>query len=189
MTEATPVITPEMTMEQIEQALPSARRALFQRYHVGGCSSCAYQPTDSLTKMCAEHNILDVNEVITYLQDAQELDDRMQVDPLQVKGWLDAGEELRFLDVRQPEERELATLPGAEVLDFDDSERYMQLPKETRFVFCCRDGQQSLNIAAYFKGHGFQDVLCVRGGLDAWRAQVDGSIPEYELPTPEGLLG
>ena len=46
MTQST--ITPDMKMEEILQLFPSAQRALFQRYHVGGCSSCAFQPTDTL---------------------------------------------------------------------------------------------------------------------------------------------
>ena len=37
-----------------------------------------------------------------------------------------------------------------------------------------------LIVAAYFLGHGFQSVYSLRGGLDAWREQVDPSLPDYE---------
>ena len=57
MPEAT--LTPDMTMEAILQVFPSAQRALFQRYHVGGCSSCAFQPGDTLGEVCRDHNLLD----------------------------------------------------------------------------------------------------------------------------------
>ena len=50
---------------EILDRIPSAQRALFQRYHVGGCSSCAFQPTDTLAQVCKDHNILDVNEVVS----------------------------------------------------------------------------------------------------------------------------
>ena len=30
---------------------------------------------------------------------------------------------------------------------------------------------------AYFAGHGFSDVYSVRGGVDAWRARVEPSLP------------
>ena len=180
MTETThPTITPETTMEEILRQVPSAQRALFQRYHVGGCSSCGFQPTDTLGQVCKDHNILDVNEVITYIQKAQELDEQIQVEPEQVQSWLEAGDEFSFIDVRQPEELALARLEAAEPLDYQNSEKYMQLPKERRLVFACKSGARSLDVAAYFIGHGFTNVHSLRGGIDAWRARVDPSIPIY----------
>ena len=41
-------ITPDLTMEDVLRLAPAAQRALFQRYHIGGCSHCAFQPTDTL---------------------------------------------------------------------------------------------------------------------------------------------
>jgi rhodanese-related sulfurtransferase len=172
-------ITPEMTMEEILRRFPAAQRALFQRYHVGGCSSCGFLPSDPLSKVCKDHNILDVNEVISHLLRAQELDDRMQVGPAEVQGWQQTGEDFDLIDVRQPDEIAQAALPGAQPLDFQDQERYMALPKDRRIVFACKDGGRSLDVAAYFLGHGFTNVMSLRGGLDAWRAELDPSLPTY----------
>ena len=172
-------ITPEMTMERILEVAPAAQRALFQRYHVGGCSSCGFQPTDTLAQVCKDHNILDVNEVIRTITLASELDRKIQVEPRQVKAWLDAGEDFSFIDVRPPEEIAVARIPQAEPLDYADSGRYMALPKERRIVFSCRSGLRSLDVAAYFAGHGFSNVHSMRGGLLAWSDQVDPSIPKY----------
>ena len=44
-------ISADTQMQEIESSLPGARRALFQRYHVGGCSSCGFQPTDTLKQV------------------------------------------------------------------------------------------------------------------------------------------
>ena len=33
-------------------------------------------------------------------------------------------------------------------------------------------GQQSLDAASYFLGHGLKKVRCLRGGIDAWSQQV-----------------
>lgn len=167
MTQAT--IQPTMTMEEILRRIPSAQRALFQRYHVGGCSACAFQPSDTLAEVCRDHNILDVKEVVRHLERSHELDQRMQVEPAQVRAWLKTGD-VRFIDVRHPEERQGAAVPEAEPLDFSDSGRYMQLPKETRLVFACGDGARALDVAAYFAGHGFTEVYALRGGLVAWSA-------------------
>lgn len=98
-----------------------------------------------------------------------------------MKGWLDAGEDLSFIDVRPPNEIALASLEQAEGLDFADQDRYMALPKDRKLVFMCRDGARSLDVASYFIGHGFTRVYSLRGGLDAWRAEVDPSVPTYEV--------
>lgn len=172
-------ITPEMSMEQILEIAPSAQRALFQRYHVGGCSSCGFQPTDTLAQVCKDHNILDVKEVIQTIRTAHETDARLQVEPKDVKAWLDAKEDFSFIDVRTPEEWQLARIPQAELLDYNDPGRYMGLPKERKIVFSCKSGMRSLDVAAYFVGHGFRNVYSMRGGIEAWSAQVDRSIPRY----------
>ncbi len=183
-----PEITLEMTMAEILERIPSAQRALFQRYHVGGCSSCGFQPTDTLEKVCRDHNLLDTQGVLETILRAHEADLRMQVEARDVAAWLDAGVDFTFLDVRPPGEIARAPLPAAEPLDYDDAQRYMALPKDRKIVFLCRDGSRSLDVAAYFAGHGFEQVFVVRNGLDGWRAQVDPSIPVYEV-APGSLLG
>jgi rhodanese-related sulfurtransferase len=179
MTTAALRITPEMTMEQILEVAPAAQRALFQRYHVGGCSSCGFQPTDTLAQVCKERNILDVNEVIQTIQRAHELDQKVEVEPRQVKAWLDAGVDFSFIDVRTPEELAIARIAQAEPLDFQDPGKYMSLPKDRRIVFSCRSGKRSLDVASYFLGHGFTHVHSMRGGILAWSEQIDPSIPRY----------
>jgi rhodanese-related sulfurtransferase len=175
----TATITPDMTMEQVLCAAPSAQRALFQRYHIGGCSSCGFQPTDTLAQVCKDHNILDVPEVIRTIERSEEIDGRIQVTPTQVKAWLDAGEEFSFIDVRQPEELANARIALAEPLDFTDAGKYMSLPMDRRIVFTCRSGMRSLDVAAYFIGHGFSQVHSMRGGILAWSDEIDRSIPKY----------
>lgn len=179
MTQTQAPIRPDMTMEQILEVAPAAQRALFQRYHVGGCSSCGFQPTDTLAQVCKDHNILDVSEVIRTIHVAQDMDSNMQVEPADVKASLDRGETFSFIDVRPPQEWELVRIEEAELIDYSDSSRYMGLPKDHKFVFACKTGQRSLDVAAYFKGHGFSQVYSMRGGLDAWRTQVDQNLPVY----------
>jgi len=175
MTTAPTTIRPEMTMEQILSIAPAAHRALFQRYHVGGCNACGYQPSDTLARVCKDHNLLDVPEVIRTILTAQEMETQRQVEPAAVREWLAAKAELRFIDVRMPDESAAAPLPEAEPLDYEDSGKYMTLPKETRLVFVCADGERSLDVAAYFAGHGFENAVALRGGVQAWRGQPSAS--------------
>ena len=171
MSDTAVTIELDMTMEEVLERIPSAQRALFQRYHVGGCSACGFQPTDTLRQVCKDHNLLDTNEVVQHILRSHELDQGMQVTPAQVRAWRAGSEDFRFLDVRLPQEVEAAPFPDAEPLDYGDSGKYMGLPKETKIVFACANGDRALDVAAYFAGHGFTRVYSLRGGLDAWRAE------------------
>lgn len=172
-------IEPEMTMEQVMQAAPAAQRALFQRYHVGGCSSCGFQPTDTLAQVAKDHNILDVPEMIQTIVTAQDLDSRIQIDVEAVKQLIDDGEDFSFIDVRTPEEWEQARIEQSEQLDYNNAEKYMGLPKDRRIVFSCHQGDRSLDVASYFIGHGFTQVFSMRGGIQAWSERIDTSVPTY----------
>jgi len=57
---SSPEIGPNTTMAEILDAYPSAKVGLFQRYHIGGCASCGYQPGDTLQEVCATHDIAPV---------------------------------------------------------------------------------------------------------------------------------
>jgi rhodanese-related sulfurtransferase len=176
-TETAPTIRPDMTMAEIQRHYPSARRALFQRYHVGGCSSCGFEESDTLEKVCRDHNLLDVPGVVQHLSNSHAVDQRMQVEPREVRSWLGDGEPLRFLDLRHPSQVGGAHIGAAEPLDFVNQAKYMQLAKDTRIVFLCQNGTSSLDAAAYFAGHGFTRVYSVRGGVEAWREQVEPALP------------
>jgi len=166
----TTAINPEMTMGDVIETIPAARRALFQRYHIGGCSSCAYELSDTLADVCRNKNILDVNEVIAHLHTAQELDEKMQVEPADVREWLAASRDFTFMDVRTSEDRGVDVIAEADILDFARSSEYLAMDKARLFVFGCDDGSKALDIAAYFVGHGFEDVRVLRGGWPAWKA-------------------
>ena len=169
-----------MTMGDILSLVPAAQRALFQRYHVGGCSKCGFELTDTLQKVCTDHNLLDVQDVIGTIQRAHEVDQKMLLTPdMTARELSDGG--LRLIDVRTREEWDLVRIEGSELLDYSESEGYMQLPKDSRLAFLCKTGDRSKDVASYFIGHGFTNVFAVEGGLDEWRKKVDSTLPDYEF--------
>jgi rhodanese-related sulfurtransferase len=101
---------------------------------------------------------------------AQELDEKVQVASAEVHGWIAKGEDFSFLDLRNAEEAAANPVEGAELFDYNDSQRYMSLDKERKIVFLCQDGDRSLDVASYFAGHGFTAACAIRGGLSAWNA-------------------
>ncbi len=175
------VITRHSTMGEVLESYPSAQRALFQRYHIGGCNSCGYQPGDTLEAVARSHNILDVGEVIAFVEDAEQLDRRIQVSPVEVAAALRSDDPPRLIDVRSPAEWELARIEGATLMTEVVAELVMRWPKDTPIVFYCHLGQRSLDAASYFAGHGFNEVRSMTGGIDAWSVGVDPAAARYGL--------
>ena len=54
-------------------------------------------------------------------------------------------------------------------------------PRTELFVIVDHEGKLALDAAAYFMGHGFENVRCLRGGIDAWSQEVDTNVPRYQL--------
>jgi len=168
----------DWTMQQVTTVFPSAQRALFQKYHVGGCSSCGFQPNDTLGTVAVNHG-LDVNEVIEHVKRSQEMEKNVEITPRETAELLKQGK-IKLLDVRTPEEYAIAKVAGSVLVDQGLAQEIMQTwPKDTAIVTICHHGMRSLDAAAYMRGHGFLDTRSMTGGIDAWSAQIDPSIPRY----------
>ena len=84
------------------------------------------------------------------------------------------------IDVRSAPERALAPFPQPhEVLDEDSHDRLAALPKDLPLAFICHHGNSSRQAAEHFRGLGFHDLYNVEGGIEAWAAEIDPSVPRY----------
>jgi len=97
----------------------------------------------------------------------------------ELKRRLDTGEALRLLDVREAEERRLAEIAGAVLLDEIAQVKIKGLPKDTPLVFQCHTGQRSRSAAEHFRVLGFTEVYNLEGGIDAWSTEIDPDVPRY----------
>jgi hypothetical protein len=61
-------IAPQSIMREVLEAYPGAQHALFQRYHVGGCNHCGFQPAETLAEVCRRNDVLNVDEVIEHIK-------------------------------------------------------------------------------------------------------------------------
>jgi len=169
-------------MEEVLAAFPGARRALFRKYHLGGCSSCAFAPTETLAQLCARNGDLSVQEVIAHIQSSHEADKQLEISPKEVAERRARDEKIRLLDLRTREEWDAVRLEGAEFVTQDLIQRLMgQEGQAGLLVFYDHQGQTSLDAAAYFSGHGFTNARFLRGGVDAWSLEVDPKVPRYKL--------
>lgn len=97
----------------------------------------------------------------------------------EIKAWLDAGQALQLLDVRTEQERATAKIEGSTLVASSNIDELMALPKDTKLVFYCHHGMRSYQAAQHFTGQGFRNVYNMVGGIDAWSAEVDDSVPRY----------
>jgi monothiol glutaredoxin len=97
----------------------------------------------------------------------------------EIKRQLDAGELREFFDVRTPEERAKASIPGTRLMTPEETERINGLPKDTPLAFHCHHGGRSRAAAEHFAGLGFTNVSNVVGGIEVWSLEVDSEVPRY----------
>ena len=179
MTETT-TIDPQTTMTRVLEMFPGAQRALFRRYHIGGCASCAFEPGETLATLCARNNP-EVAEVIAHIQSSHRQDEELQISPAEVAALRLAGQ-VRLVDIRSREEFEATHIESAVLLSQPVMQEILaHWPRTDLMVLYDHRGQKSLDAAAYFIGQGFKKVRGLRGGIDAWSREVDKKIPRYRL--------
>src|ERR1041385_1985388 len=99
-------ISPQSPMRDVLEKFPGAQRALFRRYHIGGCSSCGFSPDETLAHVCERNGGLDVNEVLAHIQSSHEQDAKILISPKELAEALKQDPSLRLVDVRSREEFE-----------------------------------------------------------------------------------
>jgi rhodanese-related sulfurtransferase len=178
----TPEVTSRSTMREVVEMYPGAQRALFRRYHIGGCSSCAFQPEETLAQLCQRNGNLDVEEVLARIQTSHEQDEKILLAPTELQQRLREVPSIRLVDVRSREEFEAVHLENSVLLSQPVMREILAEGTNSRpLVLIDHQGKQALDAAAYFLGHGLQNVRCLRGGIDAWAREVDPRMRRYKL--------
>ena len=169
-------------MREVLEIFPGAQRALFRRYHIGGCSSCGFSPDETLAQVCARNGNLDVAEVLAHIQSSHEQDAKILISPKELAELLQQDKSVKLVDVRSREEFEAVNIDGSVLLSQDVMQKLMASGSNTNpIVVIDHAGKNGLDAAAYFMGHGLQNVRCLRGGIDAWAQEVDPKMRRYKL--------
>ena len=169
-------------MRDVLAAFPGAQRALFKRYHIGGCSSCAFQPDETLAQLCARNGGLNVAEMIAHIQTSHDEDEKVLLAPTELARLRADNPSLRLLDVRTREEYEAVRIEGSVLMSQATMQEILgQWPRAELFVIYDHEGKRALDAVAYYMGHGFENVRCLRGGIDAWSQEIEPALPRYAL--------
>jgi rhodanese-related sulfurtransferase len=96
----------------------------------------------------------------------------------------DNDKQYQFVDVREPQELAVVTLPRFINLPLSEHpdwspEIYTRLDKDTETLVLCHHGMRSAQMCQWLIEHGFTQVSNIIGGIDAYSHHVDPSLPRY----------
>ncbi len=102
------------------------------------------------------------------------------ITPREVSERLQNGEQLQFLDVREPWEYDTARLENSILIPLGAiPSRYPELDPEKEWIVYCHHGIRSRQACSILESVGIKNVSNLHGGLDYWSQTVDRSIPQY----------
>lgn len=110
-----------------------------------------------------------------------------QIRPAQLADWIAqtraGGVEPLILDVREPEEWQTASVraevPVLQMSMGSVPARLSELERSRPVACLCHHGGRSQRVASFLAGQGFDAVINIAGGIDAWSLEVDPAIPRY----------
>jgi rhodanese-related sulfurtransferase len=103
-----------------------------------------------------------------------------EISPLEAADLL-AGGKAKLIDVREPWEMATARIEGSLAMPMGDvpARAHQELDPDERYLVVCHHGVRSMNVAFWLRGQGFEQAQSVRGGIDAWAAEVDAGVARY----------
>jgi adenylyltransferase/sulfurtransferase len=104
------------------------------------------------------------------------------ITPRTLKQWVDEGQNIQIIDVREPAEYEIVSIPGSTLIpknEFIMGEALAKLPQDKRIVLHCKSGVRSAEVLAIVKAAGFADAVHLGSGVIGWVNQIEPQKPVY----------
>jgi adenylyltransferase/sulfurtransferase len=87
---------------------------------------------------------------------------------------------IEVIDVREPDEHEIARVNGVPLLPLSQLEqRFTELDPNRHYYLHCKSGVRSLKALRFLRERGFKYVKSVKGGITAWSEEIDPGVPKY----------
>ena len=103
-----------------------------------------------------------------------------EITSVELKQRLDRGDNLKIVDVREPNEYQINRIPGSTLIPLGEvPRRANELDPEDEIVVHCKMGGRSAKAADFLRSVGFKRVLNLKGGILDWIDKVDPSQPKY----------
>jgi molybdopterin/thiamine biosynthesis adenylyltransferase/rhodanese-related sulfurtransferase len=135
------------------------------------CPICSDHPT--------QKGLIDYEQFCGIEPEAAHEDD-FEISAADLKRWVDEGREVTVLDVRNPEEFQIARIPGAKLIPLHElRDRLGELDTAATIVVHCHHGPRSTRAVHLLRQMGYAKAKNLAGGIDAWSLDVDPSVARY----------
>jgi adenylyltransferase/sulfurtransferase len=135
------------------------------------CPVCGDHPT--ITKL------IDYQQFCGIPQPQPEAIVEGDIDPTEVKAKIDRGDNFVLIDVREPHEYQICSIPSARLIPLGQlPQRLDELDRDIEIVAHCKSGMRSAKAVGILKEAGFR-ARNMKGGILAWSDKVDPSVPKY----------
>ncbi len=137
------------------------------------CPVCGENPTVT--------TLIDYEQFCGITREAPSIGGQYVITPLELANWLQRDDRPFLLDVRNPYEVAIASIPGTDKLIPIDQlpERIHELDSAREIVVYCRSGVRSARAVALLKQAGFRKIKNLEGGVLRWSDEVDPTVAKY----------
>jgi adenylyltransferase/sulfurtransferase len=137
------------------------------------CPVCGDSPT--VTRLIDYQQFCGIPQQVTHTEPA-----KGEIDVTEVKQKIDRGADFVLVDVREPHEYQIASIPQAKLIPLGELGRRLgELDPDDEIVVHCKSGGRSARAVEFLRQQGFKDVSNMRGGILAWSDKVDPKVPKY----------
>lgn len=133
--------------------------------------------------ICSEHptqtGLIDYEQFCGIEPEAPQEDD-FEIEVTDLARWRNEGRDIVLLDVRTPQEYQIARIEGAILIPLQElPDRLNELDTASMIVAQCHGGVRSAQAVHFLRQHGFAKTRNLAGGIDAWSREVDPGVPRY----------
>jgi len=92
----------------------------------------------------------------------------------------DAKQGIKVIDVREPDEYEIAHVKGVPLFPLSTlPQKFTELDPNMQYYIHCKSGVRSLKALKFLREQGFKYLKSVKGGISAWADEIDHNVPKY----------
>lgn len=125
------------------------------------------------------HSLIDYEEFCGMKPEPAVPMDQPDISPEELKQRMDRGERPFLLDVREPQEYQVANLNAHLIPLGQLPQRMNELDPAQEIIVHCKTGNRSARAVSALRKAGFHNVRNLAGGIDAWSQRIDPTVPRY----------
>ncbi|HVL68591.1 MAG TPA: molybdopterin-synthase adenylyltransferase MoeB [Vicinamibacterales bacterium] len=135
-------------------------------------------PKDPQCAVCGDHPT--IRELKAYEGYCAPSGASMDISVTELKERMDRGDAPLLIDVREPHEHAICSIPGAVLIPQGQlPQQLASLDPDQEIVVHCKSGVRSANAVAFMKRQGFKNPRNLAGGILAWIDQIDPAQRKY----------